>query len=86
MMAPMATSLKAVNASSLIKPAASLLVNAITGGVMRALKRKEGGILPLLALPLIIEVLQKIVASWKKKDVRTAGKGYNNMDHINKKF
>ena len=40
----------------------SLLRNAISGkGAMRARKGKEGGVLPLLALPLMMKVLGKWV-------------------------
>ena len=39
---------------------ASLLRNAISGkGATRAEKGKEGGVLPLLALPLMMKVLGK---------------------------
>ena len=56
MMAPMAASLIARKASSLVKPVASSRINAISRkGVMRAGKGQEGGFLPLLALPLMIK-------------------------------
>ena len=71
MMALVTASLTAPMASSLIKSAASLLVNAIPGkGVMRAGKRKEGGILSPLALLLMTKVLGRA-----GKQVRRAGKG-----------
>ena len=54
MMAPMAALLVAPVASSLIQPVAFSLVNAA------AVKEQEsGGIFPLLALPLMMEVLGK---------------------------
>ena len=66
MMIPMATSLIAPMASSLIQPIVPSLINSITG------KGQEGGLLPLLALPLIMKVL------WK--GVRRAGRGYMNRN------
>ena len=43
---------------------ASLLRNAISGkGATRAGKGKEGGVLPLLALPLMMKVLGKGVTN-----------------------
>ena len=45
---------------------------------MRAGKGQEVGILPLLALSLITKVF--------RKGVTGAGKGYNNMDHMDKHF
>ena len=69
----MAASLIAPIASSLIVPIASLLINATTGkGVMRARKWKEGEILSLLALILMMKVLENGI----KRD----GRGCNNMD------
>ena len=62
----MAASLIASMASLLIQPVASSLINALIG------KGQEGGILPLLVLPLMIKVLGK-------GDTR-AGRKYNNMD------
>ena len=59
-------------AASLIQPVASSLINSITG------KRQEGGFLPLLVLSLMIKVLEK--------GVRRAGRGYNNMDHMDENF
>ena len=47
--------------------------NAVAGkGVRRAGKGQEGGILPLLALPLMF----KVISGW----------GYNNMDNMDKNF
>ena len=54
-------------ASSLIQRVASSLINARTG-------KAEGGLLPLLAFSLMMKVLGK--------DVRRAGRRYNNMDNI----
>ena len=48
-MAPMAATLTASMASSLIQPVSSALINVITG------KGQEGGFLPLLALPLTMK-------------------------------
>ena len=78
-MAPMAASLMTPTFSSLIQPVASSLINAITGkGVMRWIKGQEDGFLPSLALSLTMKVLGKRVrATWR---------GYNNMDHMDKKF
>ena len=51
MMAPVAASLIALMASSLIKPVASVLINVLSGkGVMRVAKRQEERFTPLLAL------------------------------------
>ena len=67
MTAPMAASLK--------QPVASSLINAITGRWVRKTgKGREGGILSLLGLHLMMRVLGK--------GVRRAGKGYDNMDKI----
>ena len=78
-MAPMGPLLIVSMASSLIQPVASSLVNAITGkGVMRARKGQESGILPLLTLPLMMKVLEE--------GVTKAGKGYNNIDHMDENF
>ena len=63
--APMAASLIALMASSVIQPAAFSLINTITG------KGQESGFLPLLALPLMMKVLGK--------GIRRAGRGYDNM-------
>ena len=57
-MAPLAASLIAPMGSSLIHPVASSMTNAISEkGVTRAEKKKEGGIFPLLALPLMMKFL-----------------------------
>ena len=57
-MAPLAASLIAPMGSSLIQPVASSMTNAISEkGVTRAEKKKEGGIFPLLALPLMMKFL-----------------------------
>ena len=73
MMAPMVASLIAPMASSLIQPVASSLINARTGkGVRTAEKGQEGGILPLLGLPLMFKAI--------------SGKGYNNMDKMDENF
>ena len=66
MMIAMAVSLIAPVFFSLMQPVTSSLINAISG------KGQEGGFLPLLALPLMIKVLGKVVR-----------RRYNNM---NKKF
>ena len=59
-MPPIAASMVAPMASSLIQPAASSLINAISGkGVTSAGKVQEGGLLPLLALPLMMKVMEK---------------------------
>ena len=55
MMTPMAASLITPVASSLIQPVASSLINSVTG------KGQEVGILPLLALSLLMTVLGKEV-------------------------
>ena len=79
MMAPVAVSLIVPLASSLMQPVDSLLINVISGkGVMRAGKRQEGRILPFLALPLMIKVLEIGVT----RNVKLC----NNMDHIDKNF
>ena len=60
-------------AAPLIAPVASLLINLITGKwATRAREGQEDGILPLLALPLMMKVLGK--------GARRAGKGYNNTN------
>ena len=73
-------------ASTLIQPVASSLINAITAkGVTRAGKRREGGILSLLTLPLMIKALGKGVmraGQW----VRRAEKGYDDINHMNENF
>ena len=80
MMAPMAASLISPMASLLIQPATSSMINSINGKTaMRARKGDEGGFLPLLALPLMIR-------SMSRKRVTRVGRGYNNMDHMDKKF
>ena len=56
----MASSLIAPMAFSLIQPVASSLINAISGkGVIRVGKGQKLEFLPLIALPLLIEVLGK---------------------------
>ena len=73
-MAPFAASLIAPMASSLIQPVDFSLVNAISGkGAMRAGKKQEGGLFPVLELPLVIKVLRSWV-TWNQR-------GYNNMVH-----
>ena len=73
MMTQLATSLITPMVFSLIQSVASSLLNAISRKeVTRAGKGKESGIVPLLALPLIIRDLVK--------RVRTAGREYDNMD------
>ena len=58
--APIAASLIAPMVSSLIQPVVSSLINAICGkGVTRAGKGQEGEILPLLALPLMMNFIEK---------------------------
>ena len=77
MMVPMAASLIASMASSLIQSVAYPLINAITGkGVIKAGKGQEDGILPLLTLPSMMKLLGK--------EVTSAGKGDNNMNHMDK--
>ena len=67
-MAPLAASLIAPMGSSLIHPVASSMTNAISEkGVTRAEKKKEGGIFPLLALPLMMKFLGQWV-TWAKKE------------------
>ena len=68
MMAPMVASLIAPMASSLIQPVASSLINARTGkGVRTAEKGQEGGILPLLGLPLMFKAISgKDITTWIK--------------------
>ena len=74
MMASTAVSLKALMTSWLIQPLDSSLINAVTGKrVMKAVKRQEGGFLPLTASPLMMKVLGKRVTG--------RGKEYNNMDY-----
>ena len=71
--AMMAASLIIPIASSLIVAMTSLLINTITGKeVMRAKKRGKGGFLSLLVSLLMMKILGK--------GVKTAGRGYNNMD------
>ena len=49
-------------AASLIKPVASASINAISRkGVIRTGKGGEGGFCPLLALPLSMKVMVKVV-------------------------
>ena len=73
-------------ASSLIQPAASSLINAITGkGVVRTGIGQEGAIFPLLELPLMMKVLGKGVIR-TGKGVRRAKKGLSNMDHMDNEF
>ena len=56
---------------------ASSLINAVSGkGAMAAAKGHKDGFLPLLELPLIMKVLGK--------EVMRAGRGYNNMDRMDK--
>ena len=75
-MEPMAPSMIASIAYLVIQPVLSSLVNAISGkGVMRAGKGRESGVLPVLALSLMMKVLGK--------GVTAAGKGYKNT---NKQF
>ena len=66
MMTPLTASLIAFVTSSLIQPVVSSLINTISG------KGQKGECLPLLALPVMIEVLGK--------GVTRAGSGFNNMD------
>ena len=78
-MPPVTASSIAFMASSLVQPAASSLINAIAGiRVRSARKGQKGGFLPLLVPPLMMKVLEN-------GDTR-AGKGYNNMDHLDKIF
>ena len=75
----MAALLIAPMASALIQPVTFSLMNTISGkGVMRAGKEQEGGFQQSLALPIMMKVLGK--------EVRRAGRGYNNMDHMDKNF
>ena len=69
----MAASLIIPIASSLIVAMTSLLINTITRKeVMRAEKGGKGGFLSLSVSLLMMKVLGK--------GVKTAGRGYNNMD------
>ena len=72
MVAPMAVLLVAPMISLLIQPLVSSLINAITG------KGKQDGFLPLFALLLMMKVLEK--------GVRRTGRGYINMERIDKNF
>ena len=75
----MTDDLPATIAASLIAPTAFSLINAITERrVIRAGKGQEGGILPLVALSLMMKVLGK--------EVRRAGKGGNIIDQMDKNF
>ena len=79
MMGPTAASLIAAMASLLIQPAASSLINAITGkDIIRAGKGQKDGFRPFLVLPLMMKVL--------RKGVTRVGKGYNNIHHIDNFF
>ena len=65
--------------SSLIQPATSSFINVVTGKwVRRAGIGQEGGFVPLLALDLMMKVLGR--------GVRGTGRGYNNIDHMDKSF
>ena len=66
LVASMAASLIATIVSLLTLPVASSLIYAVTG------KWSEGEFLPFLALPLIMDVLEK--------EVKRAARGYNSMD------
>ena len=79
MMTPMACSLIAVMTPSLRQPVAFSLTSAMSGKrVMTPRKGQKGEFLPLLASPLPMKILEK-------GDTR-AGKGYSNMDHIDRNF
>ena len=73
MMVPTAALLIALMTSSLMQPVASSLINALPGrGVRREGKGQESGILPLLALFLVMKAISR--------------RQYNKMDHVDKKF
>ena len=74
-MVPMVASLIAPTASLSIQTVASSLINVISG---KRQNRENSGFLSLLALPLIMKILGK--------RVKRAGKGYNNMNHMDKIF
>ena len=79
MMALMNACLIEIMVSSLIQPATSSFINAVTGKwVRKAGIGQEGGFVPLLALELMMKVLGR--------GVRGTGRRYNNMDHMDKSF
>ena len=79
-MVPMSVLLVKSTASSLIQPVVSSLINNISGkGALRARKGQEGGFLPLSTLPLMLKAMFV-------KVIKRAGRGYNNMDQMDKKF
>ena len=61
-------------ASLLIQPLASSLINAITTTV------QEGGLRPLLALPLLINYMSGKVVTRARKRLRRTRRVYDNMD------
>ena len=76
----MAASLIAAMASSVMQPVATSLINAIYGkGIRRVGKGQDIGFLLLSALHLVIKTMSG------KEGIR-AGKGYNNMGHVEKIF
>ena len=76
----MAASSIALMTSSMMQLVVSSLINAITAkAVKRAGKRNKGGFLPLLTLPLMMKGILR-------KGVTPAGRGYNKMEHMDKKF
>ena len=79
MMALMNACLIEITVSSLIQSATSSFINAVTGKwVRKAGIGQEGGFVPLLALELMMKVLGR--------GVRGTGRGYNDMDHMDKSF
>lgn len=66
-------------ASSLIKSVASLFINVLSGKeVMRTAKRQKLGFPALLPSSVTMKV--------PGKGVTRAGKWYNDIDHMNRKF
>ena len=83
-MTSVAASLIATITSLLIQPVASSLVKGIFG--KQVSERREGRILLLLAVPLLLkDIFGKGITRVGKGALR-AGKGHNNMDHIDKIF
>ena len=76
MMAPMVALLIVIMASSLIQSVASTLY--LEKESWHQEKDQKADLLPLLGLSLMMKVLGK--------GVTRAGKGYNNMDHLTKRF
>ena len=80
MIAHMAASLVAPMYSLLIQHVASSLINVISRKeVMRVEKRQKCEFLPILALLQMTKAISG-------KGVTRGGRGYNNMDHMDKHF